>query len=111
MCEYSWEVLFDLACLPWYTVTYACVGIVQAVQALQVLIVAFTHLLNALEFCVGELLTVAPWAARVMPGLFSLNERAILFGHWKHGLFTMTAVGAFNVGSIQLALDKVHIRM
>ncbi len=57
--------------------------------------------------CVGELLTVAPWAAKAMPGLFSLNERAILMGHWKHGFFSMAAVGAFNVGSIQLALEKV----
>ncbi len=51
---------------------------------------------------------MAPWAARVLPGLFSLNERAIMIGRWKHGYFSMAAVGAFNVGSIQLALDKVR---
>ena len=56
----------------------------------------------------GELLTVAPWAARKMPGLFTLNERAVLSGSWEHGFFSFTAVGAYNVGSIRLEVDKVH---
>ena len=56
----------------------------------------------------GELLTVAPWAARTMPGLFALNERVILSGNWEHGLFTFGAVGAYNVGSIAITLDKVR---
>ena len=55
----------------------------------------------------GELLTVAPWAARKMPGLFALNERAVLYGDWEHGFFSLTAVGAYNVGSIQLTVDEV----
>lgn len=56
----------------------------------------------------GELLTVAPWAARTMPGLFALNERAVLSGYWEHGFFSYTAVGAYNVGSIRLTVDKVE---
>ena len=56
----------------------------------------------------GELLTVAPWAARTMPGLFALNERFILSGRWEHGLFTFGAVGAYNVGSIAITLNKVR---
>ena len=56
---------------------------------------------------IGELLTVAPWAAKTMPGLFTLNERVVLSGQWKHGFFTFAAVGAFNVGSIKLAIEKV----
>ena len=55
----------------------------------------------------GELLTVAPWAARTMPGLFVLNERATLLGSWQYGFFSLTAVGAYNVGSIHLELDPV----
>ena len=55
----------------------------------------------------GELLTVAPWAAKTMPGLFTLNERIVLSGLWEHGFFGFAAVGAFNVGSIRIALDKV----
>ena len=57
----------------------------------------------------GELLTVAPWAARKMPGLFTLNERAVLSGSWEHGFFSFSAVGAYNVGSIKLEVDKVYI--
>ena len=57
---------------------------------------------------IGDLLTVAPWAARTIPGLFSINERVILHGSWKYGFFSMTAVGAYNVGSIDLAIDEVR---
>lgn len=60
--------------------------------------------------CAGELLTVAPWAAHKMPGLFALNERVVLAGDWKHGHFTYTAVGAFNVGSISLSLERTKVR-
>ena len=52
-------------------------------------------------------MSVAPWAVRTMPGLFALNERAVLSGTWKHGFFSMTAVGAYNVGSINLVMDEV----
>ena len=51
---------------------------------------------------------MAPWAAKTMPGLFVLNERVVLSGHWQHGLFSFTAVGAYNVGSINMAVDKVR---
>ena len=50
---------------------------------------------------------MAPWAVKKMPGLFSLNERTVLLGNWIHGFFSYTAVGAFNVGSIQLSVDEV----
>ena len=35
-----------------------------------------------------------------LPGLFHLNERVAWIGEWEHGFFSMTAVGATNVGSI-----------
>lgn len=57
----------------------------------------------------GELLTVAPWAVKKLPGVFALNERTALLGRWTHGFFSYTAVGAFNVGSIQLSFDKVDL--
>ena len=57
----------------------------------------------------GKLLTVAPWAAQRMPGLFALNERVILSGVWPYGLFTFTAVGAYNVGSIEMSLEQVKV--
>ena len=50
---------------------------------------------------------MAPWAARKMPGLFTLNERTVLLGNWIHGFFSFAAVGAFNVGSIALLLEEV----
>ena len=44
-----------------------------------------------------------------MPGLFTLNERTVLLGNWIHGFFSFTAVGAFNVGSIALSVEEVHV--
>ena len=45
--------------------------------------------------------SVAKWVA----GLFALNERAVYVGSWKHGFFSMTPVGATNVGSIRVYAD------
>ncbi|VVC44220.1 Hypothetical protein CINCED_3A004668 [Cinara cedri] len=55
----------------------------------------------------GELLSVNPKIARLLPDLFVLNERAVYIGEWEHGFFSMTAVGATNVGSIRVHSDKV----
>ncbi|XP_075235919.1 phosphatidylserine decarboxylase proenzyme, mitochondrial-like isoform X2 [Lycorma delicatula] len=54
----------------------------------------------------GELLSVSPKVASWIPELFSLNERVIYFGEWEHGFFSMTAVGATNVGSIRVHSDE-----
>ena len=53
----------------------------------------------------GDLIGVkfANW----IPGLFHINERVVYTGEWKHGFFSMTAVGATNVGSIKIYFDKV----
>ncbi|XP_053622464.1 phosphatidylserine decarboxylase proenzyme, mitochondrial [Plodia interpunctella] len=53
----------------------------------------------------GKLLSVNPWMAKLIPGLFTMNERAVYIGKWKHGFFSMTAVGATNVGSIEIYRD------
>lgn len=55
----------------------------------------------------GKLLSVNPWMAKLIPGLFTMNERAVYFGEWKHGFFSMTAVGATNVGSIEIFSDPL----
>lgn len=54
----------------------------------------------------GELYSVSPYVQRTLPGLFTLNERVVLLGRWKHGFFSYTAVGATNVGSIVVNFDK-----
>ncbi|XP_022086414.1 phosphatidylserine decarboxylase proenzyme, mitochondrial-like isoform X2 [Acanthaster planci] len=54
----------------------------------------------------GLLFSVNPGIARWIRGLFSLNERVVLCGEWEHGFFSMTAVGATNVGSINIYFDE-----
>lgn len=55
---------------------------------------------------IGELFSVAPFFQKTLQGLFVLNERVALLGYWKHGFFSMTPVGATNVGSIIVNFDK-----
>eukprot|EP00920_Eleutheroschizon_duboscqi_P015428 GHVT01035608.1.p1 GENE.GHVT01035608.1~~GHVT01035608.1.p1 ORF type:complete len:287 (-),score=59.49 GHVT01035608.1:633-1493(-) len=50
----------------------------------------------------GELLPVFKGFARWLNDLFSLNERIVLSGRWRHGEFHLGAVGAYNVGNIRL---------
>ena len=50
---------------------------------------------------------MAPWVIRKVPNLFALSERVLLGGYWEHGFFSLTAVGAYNVGSIEIDMDKV----
>ena len=45
-------------------------------------------------------MSVKPGMVSSFPGLFHVNERVAWMGHWQHGFFSMTAVGATNVGSI-----------
>jgi phosphatidylserine decarboxylase len=54
----------------------------------------------------GELFSVNPGIARWLQGVFNFNERAVYVGKWNHGFFSMTAVGATNVGSINVKFDK-----
>lgn len=55
----------------------------------------------------GELFSVNPSVARWLQGLFNFNERVVYYGEWEHGFFSMTAVGATNVGSIRVYMDDV----
>jgi len=53
----------------------------------------------------GELLSVNPRVARLVPRLFELNERVVYIGEWEHGFFSLAAVGATNVGSVHVPFD------
>ncbi|XP_026278781.1 phosphatidylserine decarboxylase proenzyme, mitochondrial [Frankliniella occidentalis] len=60
----------------------------------------------------GDLLSVSPRIAKWIPDLFSLNERAVYVGSWKHGFFSFGAVGATNVGNIRVICDEsLHTNM
>uniref|UniRef100_A0A8D3A9Q1 Phosphatidylserine decarboxylase proenzyme, mitochondrial n=1 Tax=Scophthalmus maximus TaxID=52904 RepID=A0A8D3A9Q1_SCOMX len=54
----------------------------------------------------GSLMSVNPGVARWVKDLFCLNERVSLSGQWQHGFFSLTAVGATNVGSIRVYFDQ-----
>lgn len=54
----------------------------------------------------GRLLSVRPSLVKRMPEVLHINERVCYFGNWSHGFFSMTAVGATNVGSIKVNFDE-----
>ncbi|KAL0480042.1 phosphatidylserine decarboxylase [Acrasis kona] len=54
----------------------------------------------------GYLFPVMPVWAKIVRGLFALNERVVLDGKWKHGAFHYVIVGATNVGSITVNFDN-----
>lgn len=54
----------------------------------------------------GRLLSVRPSLMKRMPEVLHINERVCYFGQWVHGFFSMTAVGATNVGSIKVNFDE-----
>ncbi|XP_066290998.1 phosphatidylserine decarboxylase proenzyme, mitochondrial-like isoform X1 [Branchiostoma lanceolatum] len=54
----------------------------------------------------GELFSVNPGLVRCIQGLFNYNERVVMSGRWDQGFFSMSAVGATNVGSIRMYMDS-----
>ncbi|KAI3381064.1 hypothetical protein SNEBB_001911 [Seison nebaliae] len=63
------------------------------------------HLRHRRHF-VGKLLSVNPNVVRLLPNLFNYQERVLLTGSWEHGFFSFCAVGATNVGSISINIDR-----
>lgn len=53
----------------------------------------------------GKLFPVNDRAVRTVRNLYVVNERVILEGEWSQGLMAMAAVGATNVGSIEIAME------
>lgn len=53
----------------------------------------------------GKLFPVNERAVRTIKNLYVVNERVVLEGEWSQGLMAMAAVGATNVGSIEIALE------
>jgi len=102
-----WELLGhelsqDTAKNLYYTILYLAPGDYHRIHS-----PVDMKLLHGMHFA-GELLPVHPWYARICPGMFVRNERVVLEGQWSKGFFSLTPVGAYNVGSIRLSqeLDK-----
>ena len=67
----------------------------------------------------GHLFPVNPGVAYYVPSLFCRNERVVLAGHWRsqaeqstadlQRFFSMTMVGAYNVGSVRLSYDEALV--
>lgn len=53
----------------------------------------------------GKLYPVRPSFMSWCKDLFSTNERVSYMGYWKYGFFSLTAVGATNVGSVKVYSD------
>eukprot|EP01133_Synstelium_polycarpum_P013831 gene13831-16308_t len=57
----------------------------------------------------GTLFPVNKPFLKLIPSLFALNERVVLMGNWLKGFYSLTAVGAYNVGSISLSFgDQIQ---
>eukprot|EP00096_Caligus_rogercresseyi_P015064 TRINITY_DN7521_c0_g1_i1.p1 TRINITY_DN7521_c0_g1~~TRINITY_DN7521_c0_g1_i1.p1 ORF type:complete len:299 (-),score=35.14 TRINITY_DN7521_c0_g1_i1:230-1018(-) len=54
----------------------------------------------------GYLLSVNPLLFKFIKNLLCLNERVVYTGNWSYGFFSMTPVGATNVGSINIGFDS-----
>lgn len=53
----------------------------------------------------GYLLGVFPLNLWRRKDIYEVNERVVYFGEWKHGFASFVAVGAYNVGSIEVGMD------
>ncbi|KAL4593005.1 hypothetical protein LXL04_006016 [Taraxacum kok-saghyz] len=53
----------------------------------------------------GRLYPVNERATRTIKNLYVENERVVLEGRWEEGYIAMAAVGATNIGSIQLSIE------
>ncbi|KAM4073738.1 hypothetical protein ACJW30_10G042300 [Castanea mollissima] len=53
----------------------------------------------------GRLFPVNERAARTIKNLYVENERVVLEGLWQEGFMAMAAVGATNIGSIELSIE------
>lgn len=62
---------------------------------------------NSRKHFPGRLLSVRPSLMKRIPEVLHINERVCYAGSWPHGFFSMTAVGATNVGSIKVNFDEV----
>jgi phosphatidylserine decarboxylase len=66
---------------------------------------------NSFTHASGSLFPMIGFLRPILPSLFSVNERVVLHGNWKHGNIDMVAVAAFGVGAITLTPVTVHTNL
>lgn len=57
----------------------------------------------------GHLLGVSRKVSSRVADLFCINERVLLLGNWMYGFFSMTPVGATNVGNIAIDFEVTKL--
>jgi len=67
---------------------------------------AASFITNFRRHIVGWLEPVKPSYLDKHPNVFKTNEWVTIFGDWALGYFSMTFVGATNVGSMTLNFDE-----
>ncbi|KAF3538500.1 hypothetical protein F2Q69_00025226 [Brassica cretica] len=103
MLESEEEIVGEKGDKSWLRVYY-CVIYLRPVDYHRICSLADWDALVRRHFA-GRLFPVNEHAMRTIKNLYVENERVVLEEIWKHGFMALAAVGATNMGSIELSIE------